>query len=58
MTGAYVRIKRDGAFQSIEIDQLTDEELDTFANSQPEKGWYWAKFLATWIRNNIDKLED
>ena len=55
MTGTYVRIERDGKWQSIEIDQLTDAELDTFAaaNHQLERGWTWAKFLAKWIRDNI-----
>lgn len=53
MTGAYIRIERDGKWQSIEIDQLTDEELESFSKQQPEDGWKWAKFLAGWIRDNI-----
>lgn len=51
MTGAYVRIEREGKWENIEIDQLTDEELDSFLPDQdPVK---WAKFLAGWIRDNI-----
>jgi len=55
MTGAYIRIKRDGKWQNIEIDQLTDRELETFAERQPDMGWKWAKFLARWIRDSIQK---
>ncbi len=53
MTGAFIRIFRDDRWQSIEIDQLSDEELDELAVGLPEDGWKWAKFLATWIRDNI-----
>lgn len=58
MTGAYVRVKRDGRFQSIAFDQLTDEELDTFAENAPAEGWRWAKFLAKWIRDNIKESDE
>lgn len=57
MTGAYVRTKRDGTWQSIEIDQLDDLELDQLAKRQSEEGWKWAKFLAAWIRDNIKEQE-
>ena len=53
MTGAYLRILRDKKWQNIEIDQLTDQELDELEREQKEKGWIWAKFLAKWIRDNI-----
>jgi hypothetical protein len=53
MTGAFLRVKRDGSWKNIEIDQLTDEELEELATSQPECGWKWAKFLAKWIRENV-----
>lgn len=29
MTGAYLRIKRNGKFENVEIEHLTDEERDT-----------------------------
>ena len=54
MTGAYVRIARDNEWQNIEIDQLTDQELEDLAGNRPDMGWEWAKFLAKWIRDNID----
>ena len=52
-TGAFIRIKRDGKWQAIDIVQLTNVELDRFAESVPEAGWRWAKFLAQWIRDNM-----
>ena len=52
-TGAHVRVCRDNEWQNIEIDQLTDGELDAFANRTPETGWMWAKFLARWMRDNL-----
>lgn len=53
MTKAYLRTKRGGKWKSIEIDQLTDKELDQLEKQDPEKGWFWAKFLAKWIRDNV-----
>lgn len=58
MTGAYVRVLRNRKWQDIEIDQLSDPELDAFAETVPEDGWKWAKFLAGWIRDNIENTED
>lgn len=53
MTGAYLRIKRNGKWENIEIDQLTDDELNEIEITQPNRGWEWAKFLAKWIRDNF-----
>ena len=53
MTGAYVRVFRDGKWQAIAFDQLTDEEMDAFAIEKPDDGWKWAKFFAKWIRDNV-----
>jgi hypothetical protein len=61
MTGAYVRVIRDGRWQNIEFDQLTDEELDAFEARTRDlgtvagEGWKWAKFLAKWIRDNVSE---
>jgi hypothetical protein len=48
-TGAYVRLKRDGKWVNVEIDDFTDEELDAFLT--PENGVKWARFLAAFIRD-------
>lgn len=53
MTGAFIRIQRDGKWQNIEVDQLTDDELAWLAVQLPKDGWKWAKFLAAWIRDNV-----
>lgn len=53
MTGAYVRMLRDGKWQNIDFDQLTNEEMDAYIKAHPEDGWNWAKFIAKFIRDNI-----
>jgi len=54
ITGAYIRIERDGRWMNVEINTLTDAELDQFAERQgPDRGWIWAKFLAKWIRDHV-----
>ena len=53
MTGAYVRIYREGKWQNVEFDQLTGAEMTAFAEDHPEDGWRWAIFLGVWIRDNI-----
>ena len=57
MTGYCVRIERDGSWQSIDIDQLTDTKLDALALVKPDAGWAWAKALARWIRQNVRQVE-
>jgi hypothetical protein len=57
MTGAYIRFCRDGTWQNIEVDQLTDAELDEFEKQSAADGWTWAKFLAKWIRDNVKAEE-
>lgn len=57
-TGAYVRIQREGKWVNVEIDQMTDAELDTFEFDHPSQGSRWAKFLAKWIRDNVQVEDD
>jgi hypothetical protein len=57
MTGIYVRVHRDGSWHNLEIDQLTDAELEAFAAAQPvARGWPWAVELARWIRDHVQAL--
>jgi len=57
MTGAFIRIKRNNEWDNIEIDQMTDEELDQLEKDQGiDRGWLWAKFLAKWIRDNVTEV--
>lgn len=58
ITGMFVRIERDGHWINVEINTLTDEELDQFALRQgSERGWVWAKVLARWIRDHVVDVE-
>lgn len=34
LSGIYTRIKRDGKFQSVDITDMTPEELDEFLNKE------------------------
>lgn len=58
MTGAYLRTKRGERWINVEVDQLTDAELNELETHEgPEQGWVWAKFLAKWIRENVRESE-
>lgn len=48
-TGAFIRV----GSENVEIDEMTDEQLEQLEQDYPTKGWLWAKFLAKWIRDNI-----
>ena len=52
ITGAYVRVNREGKWQSIDIACLSDQELDEFFASDPDPK-RWAVFLSKWIRETI-----
>jgi hypothetical protein len=34
MTGAYLRVKRDSKWENIEVEHLTEEEIDEMFNSK------------------------
>jgi hypothetical protein len=56
MTGMFLRVKRDGARVNVEIDRMTDDELDELADRAGGRGgWMWAKALAQWIRDNVNE---
>ena len=58
MIEAYVRIKRNGEWQNLEIDKLTDAELEKYFQDSPKhKVVAWATFLAGWIRDNVKDEE-
>jgi len=54
--GAYIRIKRDGKYQPVDIAECSQEELNSFAEECPEDGWRWAKSLVLWIQNNVKEV--
>ena len=58
MTGIFVRVQRDGKWQNLELESLTDEELDKFISTQgADGGWSWVKVLVKWIRDNVKEQE-
>lgn len=53
-TGFYVRVQRDGKWQNVELDALTDEELRAFFGDQSgDRCRTWAIALAAWIRDHV-----
>lgn len=51
MTGAYLRIKRGDKWENIEVENLTDEELEEkFLKRSPEELVNWMKMLCAKIR--------
>ena len=61
MTGAYVRVKRNGKWVNIEFELLTDKEMEEFARDSPDDswrddGWRWAIFFAKYLRDKIKPI--
>lgn len=51
MTGAYLRAKRGDKWENIEVENLTDEELEEkFLKRTPEELVNWMKMLCAKIR--------
>lgn len=51
MTGAYLRAKRGDKWENIEVENLTDEELEEkFLKRSPEELVNWMKMLCAKIR--------
>lgn len=50
MTGAYLRVNRDGKWQNIEVEHLTStERKDVFGGRSPEELVRWIDMLCTTI---------
>ena len=48
MTGAYVRIKREGTWQNVEIEYLTDaERRELFKDADSEEVLRWLNFMCS-----------
>jgi hypothetical protein len=51
MTGAYLRAVRNGKWDNVEVEHLTDEELrDKFISRAPEELVNWMSMLCATIR--------
>lgn len=61
MTGFSVRIQREGRWVNVDLDTLSDAELEDWTEAsrsrEPFAGWRWAGALARWIRDHV-KPED
>ena len=60
MTGAYIRVKRNGKWENVEFELLDDKEMKEFVEkmSKDLDGWNWAVFLAKYLRDTIKPLMD
>ena len=61
MTGAYIRIERDGKWQNIEVENLTVEERkEVFKGREPEELLRWIDMLCQAVcalELNLESLE-
>lgn len=56
MTGAYLRIKRDGEWQRIEIEYLTpDERREALKDRTPDDLLQWIKMLCEAIQERTEE---
>jgi len=55
MTGFFVRILRGSKWENVEIDELTEIELEKFEKDQPDRGWFWARGLIGWIQTHVEE---
>jgi hypothetical protein len=59
MTGAYLRVEREGKWQNIEVEQLTEEELkEKFLKREPEELVNWMSMLCGYLRRIEPLLQD
>ncbi|MCK4446556.1 MAG: hypothetical protein KAW56_05700 [Candidatus Marinimicrobia bacterium] len=61
MTGIYVRVKRNGKFESVEFELLTDKEMEEFVaikRALKLDGWNWVIKFAKYLRDNVKPLMD
>jgi site-specific recombinase XerD len=57
MTGIYIRVKRDGKWQSLEIEQLSQEELvEVFKDADKERVILFFAAVTKWMREHL--IED
>ena len=61
MTGIYVRVKRNGKFENVEFELLTDKEMEEFVaikRALKLDGWNWVIKFAKYLRDNVKPLMD
>jgi hypothetical protein len=59
MTGAYLRVERDGKWQNIEVEHLTEDELKAkFLGREPEELVSWMAMLCKYLQRLEPLLQD
>jgi len=61
MTGIYVRVKRNGKWENVEFELLTNKEMEEFIEMKRERkldGWGWVMTYAQFLRDSIKPLID
>ena len=56
MTGAWVRVQRNGRWTEVELENLTENELNRLEVTRPEMGWQWTRFLVRFLRENVMEM--
>lgn len=58
MTAAYLRAKRDGKWQPLEVEYLTDEErLALFKDRSPEELIRWMNLLCKYVAEAFPEVK-
>jgi hypothetical protein len=58
MTGAFIRIERDGKWQNIEFERLTKEEAKTFFEDNPKDMIKWLMFLHNTLADYVQCTDE
>ena len=61
MTGIYVRVKRNGKWENVEFELLTDKEMEEFIavkQALKQDGWRWVINFAKYLRDKVKPLMD
>jgi len=59
MTGAYLRVERDGKWKNVEVEHLTEDELkEKFLKREPEELVNWMSMLCGYLRRLEPLLQD
>lgn len=56
MTGAFIRLQREGRYVNVDVAEMTDEELKAYfldGDLEKVKLASWCKFLASWVRDHV-----
>lgn len=54
MTGIFLRIERADGFHTVEIEDMTEQELHDLSHEKPLEGWQWCCALLRVIRRIRD----